>query len=102
MEADPFESRTQRREREVHSLLDKLQPDSITLEPHTVGQIDKASAEVLEKEKKEEIEETLAYKLQSKRLKKALKKAQSSKKKREALSKQNLRDKMREKALKQY
>ncbi len=33
MEADPFESRTQRREKEVHQLLEKLKPETIALEP---------------------------------------------------------------------
>ena len=42
-EADPFESRTQRREREVHSLLEKIQPDAITLYPEKVGLVDGAS-----------------------------------------------------------
>lgn len=39
-EADPFESKTRRREREVHNLLDKIQPDMITLDPSAVGQLD--------------------------------------------------------------
>ncbi|KXN92677.1 U3 small nucleolar RNA-associated protein 7 [Leucoagaricus sp. SymC.cos] len=36
-EADPFESRKARREREVKGLLDKIQPDLITLDPEFVG-----------------------------------------------------------------
>ncbi|KAF9446224.1 BING4CT-domain-containing protein [Macrolepiota fuliginosa MF-IS2] len=36
-EADPFESRKARREREVKSLLDKIQPDLITLDPELIG-----------------------------------------------------------------
>ncbi|OCH89161.1 BING4CT-domain-containing protein [Obba rivulosa] len=39
MEADPFENRTARREREVKSLLDKIQPDMITLDPEFVGSL---------------------------------------------------------------
>lgn len=39
-EADPFENKSRRREREVHSLLDKIQPEMITLDPDTVGQLD--------------------------------------------------------------
>jgi U3 small nucleolar RNA-associated protein 7 len=38
-EADPFESRTSRREREVRSLLDKIKPDTITLDPDMLGQL---------------------------------------------------------------
>ena len=39
-EVDPYEGKTRRREREVHSLLDKLQPDMITLDPDVLGQLD--------------------------------------------------------------
>ncbi|KAH9949714.1 BING4CT-domain-containing protein [Amylocystis lapponica] len=38
-EADPFENRKARREREVKSLLDKIQPDMITLDPEFVGSL---------------------------------------------------------------
>lgn len=39
-EADPFESRKSRQEREVRSLLDKVKPDTITLDPEMLGQLD--------------------------------------------------------------
>ncbi|KAI0339331.1 BING4CT-domain-containing protein [Trametopsis cervina] len=38
-EADPFENRKARREREVKALLDKIQPDMITLDPEFVGSL---------------------------------------------------------------
>ena len=41
LEANPFESRQQRREAEVASLLDKLAPETITLAP-AVGTVDRA------------------------------------------------------------
>ncbi|WFD29308.1 putative U3 small nucleolar RNA-associated protein 7 [Malassezia sp. CBS 17886] len=47
-EADPFETKARRREREVHSLLDKLQPQMITLDPDTVGQLDTRSNRAVE------------------------------------------------------
>lgn len=39
-EADPFEGAKSRREREVRSLLDKVHPDTITLDPEMLGQLD--------------------------------------------------------------
>ncbi|KAI3628013.1 putative U3 small nucleolar RNA-associated protein 7 [Malassezia furfur] len=39
-EADPFETKARRREREVRSLLDKIQPEMITVDPTLVGQLD--------------------------------------------------------------
>ncbi|KAG6819549.1 hypothetical protein H0H93_010795 [Arthromyces matolae] len=38
-EADPFENRKARREKEVKALLDKIQPDSITLDPEMMGSL---------------------------------------------------------------
>lgn len=38
-EADPFENKKARREREVKSLLDKIQPDAITLDPDFIGSL---------------------------------------------------------------
>ncbi|KDN52995.1 BING4CT-domain-containing protein [Tilletiaria anomala UBC 951] len=39
-EANPFENRRTKREREVHSLLDKIQPDMITLDTEMLGQLE--------------------------------------------------------------
>ena len=38
-EADPFENKRARREREVKALLDKIQPDAIALDPDFVGSL---------------------------------------------------------------
>ncbi|TBU24403.1 BING4CT-domain-containing protein [Dichomitus squalens] len=38
-EADPFENKKARREREVKSLLDKIQPDAIVLDPDFIGSL---------------------------------------------------------------
>lgn len=39
LEADPYESKKSRREREVVSLLDKIQPDQIHLDPDFIGRL---------------------------------------------------------------
>lgn len=44
-EANPFASRTQRREAEVKSLLDKLPAETIMLDPSTIGTVARTSAE---------------------------------------------------------
>jgi len=35
--ANPFQSRRERQEQEVHMLLDKLQPETIVLDPDSIG-----------------------------------------------------------------
>jgi len=51
-EANPFENKKQRREATVHRLLDKLQPDMITLDPTVFGMMDRQSQVLLEGERK--------------------------------------------------
>ena len=41
--ADPFQGRAARREQEVAQLLEKLQPDMISLDPTVIGQVQAAS-----------------------------------------------------------
>jgi U3 small nucleolar RNA-associated protein 7 len=51
LEANPYETVKQRQEAEVHSLLHKLQPGMISLDPHFIGNLDVRSHEQRVKEK---------------------------------------------------
>lgn len=57
LEVNPFASKRQRQEQEIRSLLDKLPPDTIVVNPHEIGTIDKAEKSVIEAEEKFEKEE---------------------------------------------
>jgi len=69
-EANPYESKKQKREGVVRSLLEKLPSDMITLEVNRIGLIDNASEEVKNKEKQEDMKEyeQKAWKKKKKRL----------------------------------
>jgi len=52
-EANPFETRKQRRETTVHALLDRLQPDMITLDANMFGLMNKKSEAIYAQQRKE-------------------------------------------------
>ncbi|KAL0258777.1 putative U3 small nucleolar RNA-associated protein 7 [Diplodia seriata] len=51
LEVNPYENTKQRQEAEVRQLLNKLQPEMISLNPNFVGDVDLASAETRRREK---------------------------------------------------
>ena len=55
-ENNPFESKKQKREALVHNLLEKLPPETITVDTGVIGGMSRLSKEELEKEEKEERE----------------------------------------------
>lgn len=45
LDANPYRSTKQRQEWEVKALLEKIQPELITLDPHKLGEVDRATFE---------------------------------------------------------
>jgi len=52
LHVNPYETPKQRRERLVHQLLEKLQPETISLKPSILGSVDKAPPSVVANERK--------------------------------------------------
>lgn len=57
METNIFATKKQKKEAQVHKLMEKLPYDSITIDPNIIGSIDNASEGVKEAERKAEKEE---------------------------------------------
>lgn len=68
-EVNPYETKKQRREREVRSLLEKLQPDSIMLDPSRIGSIDQPTVKKWKEEQAQKAEgEAVAKKKATKKM----------------------------------
>ena len=57
-----FEAMAPRKEALIHEILEKLQPSTIVLDQSKIGSIDKASKEIKDQERKEEMEEWMSKK----------------------------------------
>jgi hypothetical protein len=85
----------QRQEDEVHKLLEKLQPSSISLDQSKIGTIDNASEAVKKEEEKADLEEWMSQ--QRKKKKRSKSRGKSSAGNEVRVKTQHIHEKMREK-----
>lgn len=70
LELNPYETATQRQQQEVRSLINKLSPDTISLDPNVIGTVDKRSGSV--RLRPQEINELVSQENQDKQEKMAV------------------------------